>query len=102
MRLSRWVGRTGNGRNCDAMRRCDPTLANARQRDARVRFGSLCSCSVRFTFVNVESSLTDIGEIVESNEGYKGTRKVSKLRIRRDATNRRTKVSRGRRNTARH
>lgn len=28
------------------MRRCDPTLANARQRDARVRFGSLRRCSV--------------------------------------------------------
>lgn len=50
--------------------------------------GLVVYAGVRITFVNVESSLTDIGEIVESNGGYRGTRKVSKLRIRLGATRR--------------
>lgn len=37
--------------------------------------GLVVHAGVRFTFVNVECSLTGIGEMVESNGGYKGTRK---------------------------
>lgn len=56
--------------------------------NATLGLGLVVYAGVWFAFVNVESSLTDIGQMVESNGGYKGTRKVSESRIRLGATRR--------------
>ena len=66
--------------------------------NATLGLGLVVYAGVGFTFVDVESSLTDIGEIVESNGGYEGTRKISRLRIRLGATRRIDETQRDTRN----